>query len=483
MNAMDPLPLYRQLASHYLNAIDNGTLAVGARMPSVRTLMARHSVSLSTALQACRELEQQGVLEARPRSGYFVRARTRALAPAVEPVLHVADPAQYVGIHERVSAITARSLQADVQTNLGGACGAPELYPNEALSRTAQRVLRQKPMLFGENAPHNGEPSFRLTLAQRALTHGMQLTTDDIIVAHGCVEALNLALRAVAQPGDIIAVESPTFFGLLQILETLGMRALEIPTSPQTGMSLEALQRAAETYPELKAVVVVPNFQNPLGSIMPDATKQALVAWCEQRDIALIEDDTYSALTNDDVPLRALKAWDKTGNVIHCASLHKVVSPGMRLGWIAPGKWLARCQMLKYAQTRPNEALNQLVLADYMATPAYDRHLRRLRQHLRTQRLQVADAVAAYFPEETRLSVPSGGLGLWVELPDQISSREVFERGLDQGIRIAPGMMFSNSTRFDHFIRLSVGLPYTPEVERAIRALARIVDRMGRVAA
>ncbi len=218
-------------------------------MPSVRTLMSRHGVSLSTALQACRELEQQGVLEARPRSGYFVRARTRALAPAIEPTQQIADPAQYVGIHERVSAVTARSLQAEVQINLGGACGAPALYPNEALSRTAQRVLRQKPMLFGENAPHNGEMSFRRTLAQRALTHGMQLTADDIIVAHGCVEALNLALRAVAQPGDVIAVESPTFFGLLQILETLGMRALEIPTSPQTGMSLEALQRAAETIP------------------------------------------------------------------------------------------------------------------------------------------------------------------------------------------------------------------------------------------
>ena len=480
---MDQIPLYRQLATHYRNAIDSGTLVTGARMPSVRALMARHSVSLSTALQACRELEHQGVLEARPRSGYFVRQRSRQLAAAVEPTQRLADPAQYVGIHERVSDITARSLQADVHTNLGGACGAAELYPNDALSRTAQRVLRQHPMLFGQNAPHNGEPSFRQTLARRALSGRMQLTADDIIVAHGCVEALNLALRAVAAPGDIIAVESPTFFGLLQILETLGMRALEIPTSPQTGISLEALELAAQTYPDIKAVVVVPNFQNPLGAIMPDSNKAALVSWCERQSIALIEDDTYASLTDDDKPLRALKSWDTTGNVIHCASLHKVVSPGMRLGWVAPGKWLARVQMLKYAQSRPNEALNQLVLGEYMATPAYDRHVRRLRQHLRTQRLQVADAVGAYFPAETRLSVPAGGLSLWVELPQAISSRTVFDQALAQGIRIAPGMMFSNSARFDHFIRVSIGLPYTPEVERAMRALARIVDRLSERAA
>ncbi|WP_035059728.1 aminotransferase-like domain-containing protein [Andreprevotia chitinilytica] len=476
---MDTQPLYRQLASHYLHAIEAGTLAPGERMPSVRALMARHDVSLSTALQTCRHLENQGLLEARPRSGYFVRMPGRhALAAVEEPVPTVPDPAQYVGIHERVSAIIARGRQSPGAINLCGASGAPSLYPVEALKTAAMRALRNDPELFGAQAPPNGHPAFRSILAKRALAARINVHQDEIIVTYGCVEALNLALRAVAQPGDVIAVESPTFFGLLQILESLGMRALEIPTSPQTGISLEALELAVQTYDNIKAVVVVPNLQNPLGSIMPDANKENLVHWCEAQGIPLIEDDTYGALSNADTPLAALKAWDHSDNVIHCASINKVLAPGMRLGWIAAGKWHARVEMLKYAQSRPNEALAQITVADYMASPAFDRHVRRLRGNLREQRERMAEAVAAYFPVGTRLSVPAGGVCLWIELPGKLSSEALFNAALVEGIHIAPGVMFSNSRRFDHFLRVSCGMPWSRELDHAIRRLAAVVSRL-----
>ncbi|KAF0814815.1 HTH-type transcriptional regulator NorG [Andreprevotia sp. IGB-42] len=478
MAAMHSEPLYRQLAGHYLQAIAAGTLAVGERMPSVRVLMARHDVSLSTALQACRLLESRGVLEARPRSGYFIRKPVKAaLTPAREPLCTVPDPAQFVGVHARVSAILTRGQAATVHTNFSGAVGAPELYPYEALRNAAIRGLRQHPDLFGRAVPPNGAAVFRNVLARRVLDARINIGADEIVVTQGCVEALNLALRAVAQPGDVIAVESPTFYGLLQILESLGLRALEIPTSPQTGISLEALDLAAQTYPNIKGVVVVPNLQNPLGSIMPDSHKQKLVQWCEAQQIALIEDDTYSALGNSDVPLSALKAWDHSGNVIYCASLHKILAPGMRLGWISAGRWQARVEMLKYAQSRPNEALPQIAAADYMASSAYERHLRRLRTRLREQREQMADAIASSFPAGTCLSVPEGGLALWVEMPAQRESEAVFDAALQAGIRIAPGVMFSNLKRFNHFVRISCGQPFTREVDQAVRTLAAIVAR------
>ncbi|HSC80727.1 MAG TPA: PLP-dependent aminotransferase family protein [Chitinolyticbacter sp.] len=467
---MDALPLYRQLAEHYAQAIQLGTLAVGERMPSVRTLMARHEVSLSTALQICRHLEERGMLEARPRSGYFVLARRR-LAPAQEPTPRLPDPAQFVGINTRVSAILARGQQAAVQVNLAGAVGAPELYPSEALRQSAMRALRTQPDLFGRAVPMQGEPGFRQVLAQRALANGMQLAADDIVVTQGCTEALNLALRAIAQPGDVIAVESPTFYGLLQILESLGLRALEIPTSPQTGISLEALELASDTYDNIRGIVVVPNLQNPLGCTMPHEHKARLVAWCAARGIALIEDDTYAALSNRDVPLSTLKGLDRGGNVIHCASLHKMLAPGMRLGWISAGRWQQRVAMLKYAQSRPNEALPQLAVADFMASPAFERHLRRLRATLRTQREQLAEAIARHFPAGTRLTVPDGGLGLWIALPDGSDGVALFDAALAAGIRIAPGVMFSNSQRFNSHIRLSCGQPYTRGLDEAIRWL------------
>jgi DNA-binding transcriptional MocR family regulator len=200
------------VAGHSRQAIAAGTLAVGDRMPSVRSLMGLHEVSLSTALQACRELETAGLLEARPRSGYFVRAPSRpALAQIEEPAAGLPDPAQYVGIHQRISAILARGQHRDIKINFGGACGAPSLYPTAALRTATARALRRYPDLFGTAAEADGHPSLRAALARHALRSRIQLAPEDVVVTHGCTEALNLALRAVAKPGDVIAVESPTY--------------------------------------------------------------------------------------------------------------------------------------------------------------------------------------------------------------------------------------------------------------------------------
>jgi len=477
---MGTQPLYRQLADHYLAAIKAGSLAYGERMPSVRSIMRLHGVSLTTALQSCRELENEGWIEARPRSGYFVRQPKRAtIMPVEEPNLALPpDPAQYVGIHARVSDFIAKSRSQLVKINLSGACGAPELYPAEQLKNIALRALRRHPDMLVRTVSPGGNAHFRAALAKCAMASGVVLAPDEIIVTHGCIEAVNLALRAVTQPGDTVAVESPTFFGLLQILESLGLRAIEIPTSTITGISAEALELAIQAYRNIKAVIVVPNFQNPLGSVMPDANKQRLVELCERNDIALIEDDTYGLLGEIDESLAALKAWDRSGNVIYCASLHKTLAPGMRLGWMAAGRWHARVAMLKYAQTRDNGDWSQIAAAEFMASSAYDRHLRRLRVALRVQRERMAEAVAAHFPPGTRLTVPNGGITLWMELPHGLSSKSVFEAALAQGILVTPGLLFSNSNRFDRFLRISYGLPYSKAVDNAVHSLGRIVGAL-----
>ncbi|MBP7420200.1 MAG: PLP-dependent aminotransferase family protein, partial [Burkholderiaceae bacterium] len=349
------LPKYQLLADHCRGAIQAGSWLPGQRLPSLRALMGQHAVSLTTAMQACRQLESEGWLEARPRSGYFVRHPVKvALAPVNDPPMHrPPDAAQYVGIHAKVSEFLALGRLQRFKTNLSVARCAPELYPAEALQQAALRRLRQHPDQLVRAAPPQGCLEFREVLAQRAVGAGMRLSASDIQVTNGCTEALNLALRAVANPGDTIAVESPTFYGLLQTLESLGLKALEIPTSPRTGISVDAVELALRTTPGIKAVAVVPYLQNPTGSIMPNAHKQALLRLCQQHDVALVEDDTYSSLVDDAVfreePLRAIKSWDDSGHVLHCASLHKHLAPGMRLGWISGGRWQARVEMLKFA--------------------------------------------------------------------------------------------------------------------------------------
>ena len=480
---MVSVPLYRRIADCYHAAIECGTLAPGDRIPSIRTLMRNHGVSLTTALQACQYLESKGWLEARPRSGYFVRHPRRAsLMPAKEPSAALPpDPADYAGIHARVSEVLARSQLQPVRVNFASAICCPDLYPLESLRNGAIRAMRAAPGLISDPAGPRSGARFRAALARRALSSGIQATSDDVIATYGCTEALNLALRAVAEPGDLVAVESPTYYGLLQILESLGMRTLEIPTSPHTGISLEALELALRTH-EIRAVAVIPNLQNPLGSTMPDAHKERLVALCEAHAVPLIEDDTFGAMTSGETTLSAVKARDSSGGVIYCASLDKILAPGLRLGWMLAGRWHARVQMLKYAQTHPTVEWTQAAAADFIDSSAFDRHLRRLRARLDTQRECTAEAIATYFPEGTRLSVPQGGVLLWVELPGRLSSERLFDAALKEGIRVAPGFMFSNSDRFNHFLRINCGAIYSPEIDAALRRLGTIASELSEAA-
>jgi DNA-binding transcriptional MocR family regulator len=323
-----------------------------------------------------------------------------------------------------------------------------------------------------------GDPALRAIIARRALDAGIQIGADDIIMTHGGIEAVNLALRAVTQPGDTVTVESPCFFGLLQALESLGLRALEIPASPTTGLAIEALAFALHTHPDIKAVVVVPNLQNPLGSVMPDAHKARLVELCARAGIALIEDDPYRELADAAQPPRSLKAWDTDDTVIHCTSFNKVLAPGMRVGWINGGRWHPRIGMLKFAQSRHNEQLSQVVLAEFLETNAYERHLRRLRERLRLQRERMAAAIATSFPHGTRFTPPAGGMFFWIELPRETSSAALFEAALNDGIRVMPGTVFSNAGRFDHFIRLSSPSTDLDRADDAVRRLGRLAARL-----
>lgn len=471
---MSRTPLYQQLALHYRQAIEVGTLRVGDKLPSLRTLMQLHGVSLSTALQACRTLESMGWVQGRDRSGYVVqRPRNGGMAPkkAGAVIAQLPDPAQFVGIHEKVSRFIARRQQGGVEFDLSIAYCVPQWYPGEALRATLARSLRQYPHWLTEPPPAQPPQRFGEAIAQRALLAGMRLSPQDVLPTHGCTEALHLALRAVTQPGDVVAVESPAFYGLLQVLESLGLRALEVPASAQTGLSVDALELALTAYDGIRAVVVVPRLHNPLGSVMPDAHKARLVRLCAAQGVAVIEDDCYSELMDDGHVPRALQSFDTDGSVIHCASLHKVLAPGLRLGWIYGGRWHTRVQMLKHASSRHNAALPLHAAGEFMQSGAYDRHLHKLRAALRVQRERSASCIAKHFPAGTRIALPPGGMQLWVELPEELSATAVFEAALREGILVAPGTLFSNTGRVDHCLRINCGWPWSAQRENALRRL------------
>jgi DNA-binding transcriptional MocR family regulator len=337
------------------------------------------------------------------------------------------------------------------------------------------KALRQNHHLLGAPGSTCGNLALRNILARRALTAKTNLAAERIVITNGATEAINLALRAVTHPGDTVAVESPTFYGLLQTLESLNLRVLEVPATAHSGINLFALEQLLRGPERIQALIVIPNLQNPLGSIMPDVNKARLVQLCAEHDTVLIEDDTYGDLVDTEQPLSTLKHWDRADNLIYCASLNKTLAPGMRLGWISAGKWHDRVEMLKHTQSRGCEALSQLAVSAFMKTPSYERYLRRLRKILTQQRQQMSAAITRYFPEGTRVTNPQGGTLLWVELPRHHSSMVLFHEALKVGIQISPGDIFSNAKRFNHFVRIGCGAPYSPRIDEAMATLGQLL--------
>jgi DNA-binding transcriptional MocR family regulator len=326
-----------------------------------------------------------------------------------------------------------------------------------------------------EGAP--GLLTLRRQVARRAVEVGVALSEHDLCTTIGATEGLSLALRAVARPGDVIAVESPAYFGVLQSIAGLGMRALEIPAHPRTGIDVVALEDTLRTQP-IRAVMVTPTIANPLGSIMPDEARERLVRVTRRHDIAVIEDDVYGDLVFDGSrprPLRAFVESSVDSHVVLVSSISKTLAPGYRVGWIAGGRWHDQIVRLKYSQSLACPTLPGMAVAEFLASGGYDRHLRRLRGLLAGNVERYREAIAASFPEGTRVSSPRGGYVLWVELPPGNDALDLHESALAKGIVIAPGPLFSARQRFANFIRISAGTPWSERVATGLRTLARLV--------
>ena len=464
--------LYEQVADKMTTLIDGGTLRPGERIPSVRKLSGQLRVSISTVQQAYVLLEDRGFVEVRPQSGFYVRLRSRNLPPEPKPS-SPSPSATKVGVADLVAKVFEAARNPNV-VPLATAIPSSDLLPTKQLNRQMAWVARHN----GREAMNYdfppGNEALRRQVARRSLDWGCSLSPDDIVTTCGTMEALNLCLRAVAKPGDTIAVESPTFYGILQA--SLGMKAFEIPTHPRHGIDLDALDRAIKKN-KIKACLVIPNFNNPLGSCMSDKNKKQLAEMLGHREIPLIEDDIYGDLYFGATRPKAAKAFDKRGLVLLCSSFSKTIAPGYRVGWTAPGRFKAQVEHLKTMNTVATATLPQMAMAKFLENGGYDRHLRRLRKALAMQVQRMILAISQYFPEGTRVTRPAGGFVLWVELPKRVDSLELYRKALDKKISIAPGPIFSAKQKYQNFIRLSCGQPWSDRLEQALITLGRLAGK------
>ncbi len=463
---------YERFADDIAELIRSGVLGPGQRVPSVRYASQTHGVSPSTVFQAYYLLERRGLIRARPRSGYFVNAhapRQFSEPQALHPVSESTDV--------DVSALVFSILDSIKDPNtipFGSAFPSPELFPLQRLSRSLASASRSMDprMVVTDLSP--GNPQLRRQIALRYMVGGLMLPMEELLITNGALEALNLCLQAVTQPGDLVAIEAPAFYACLQVLERLKLKAVEIPVHPREGMDLSVLAQTLEKHP-VKAVWCMTNFQNPVGASMPEAKKQALVELLARHQVPLIEDDVYAELYYSQQAPKPAKAFDTQGLVMHCGSFAKSLAPGYRIGWVAAGRFAQKIERLKLMTSLCASMPAQAAIADYLQHGGYDRHLRKLRYALEGQQANMLAAIARHFPGQTRVSQPSGGYFLWLELPEQMDALKLFHMVLAQGISIAPGPIFSPTRRFGNCIRLNYGSPWHEGAERAMETLGRII--------
>ncbi|MFK0368603.1 PLP-dependent aminotransferase family protein [Enterobacter sichuanensis] len=463
-----PSPHYRRIAEMLRLTLSSGALQVGDRMISARKLAERECVSLPTALEALRCLEAEGLIVARPRSGYYVH-RPR-LPPRVEPSRSPSGP-----VPVTMSAV-ARSLFSSAEARLiplGAALPDPAWLPGDALQRALHSAGRRLDAHGQSYSLPPGRGDLRSKIAARAAQWGARFGADDLIITAGATQALRLALRAVCQPGDVVAIEQPAYFGTLLLLEDLGLKALEIPTDPVEGLLLEPLADAMRCH-RPAAVLASPTVQNPLGASMPVARKQELVTLLEGAGIPLIEDDVYGDLVGEGQRPPACKAFDQSGNVIYCSSLSKTLAPGWRIGWIAAGRYHTQVLQTRMAGDWAGTPLLEAATSEVLASGDYDRHLRRLKRRIAAGIRAVVARVEASFPPGTRLNVPAAGFLLWVELPQQVNALEVHRRALALGIGVSPGPLFSPGAELTHFLRLNCANEPTPRLLNAVEQIGAL---------
>lgn len=468
-------PLYLRVAAEIEQQIRAGTLRVGEKVPSIREIKKGWRVSTSTALQAYFWLENRGLIEARPRSGFYVRVPHSDLAPEPGFEPHRSVPRD-VGLDARLGQL----LQLRAGSGALQLCAAvptADFYPVHKLNQTIRQIIRENPThSCGYEFPP-GLAELRRQIAKHASRILGKSSWEEIIVTAGAMEGLTLCLRAVAKAGDVIAVESPTFFGILQLIQSLGMTALEVPTDPRSGMDLDALEHAMRRK-RVRCCMIIGNCHNPLGYILTDEVKRSLAELSKRYKVPIIEDDLFGDVAFQEPRPRTIKSYDREGLVLLVSSFCKVLGPGYRVGWVHAGRWQSTVEQLQFINTVSAPSLPQHIIARFLESGGYERHLRRVRIALADRLHMVSRAIAQYFPPGTRVTRPGGGFLLWAQMPTAVDAIAVFEKALQQKIGVVPGPMFSPTGRFGNCLRLSCGAPWSDQLEQSIATLGSIAGRL-----
>jgi DNA-binding transcriptional MocR family regulator len=467
---------YQNIAQQLVSLIDKRVLRAGDRLPSIRRATRSHQVNPGTVLRAYRDLEAQGLIESRPRSGYYVRrvlpVRRREAAAKSPPAI----PAPVVVDDLIVELVTALSRPHLISFGLD--ILNPDLLPGEDLNRAAVRAVRSSKPAGIIRGLTPGNPELRRLIALRYLDSDVGISEEEILISNGGLDAVTLCLRALSKPGDTIAIETPNAWPQLGAIVGMGLRVREIPTDPVEGVDLTCLEETFR-FRSVKAYVAMPTFQNPLGFRMSDEKKRALAKLAARYEIPVIENDRVAELYFDGARPRPVKAFDRSGHVLHCGSFATWLAPAYKIGWVAAGRYRREVEKTKILLSLYTSPACQAVMAQFLAHGQIEQHLRRLRRGLAARCEVMVDAITEEFPAGCRVTHPAGGFVLWVELPPDVDSLKLYQLAIGKGVSIAPGPMFSAQRHYRNCLRLNFGYASIQDMRSGIHTISELIGKAG----
>ncbi|CAI8856476.1 PLP-dependent aminotransferase family protein [Chryseobacterium sp. IT-36CA2] len=462
--------LYLKIANSVTEQIKSETLQFGERLPSLRSAQKLYNVSLNTIKQAYMELESRSLVESRPKYGYYV-SQTSQRKLALPSVAQMKVSEKKNTPQDLIDKVFGVISGTDI-TQFGLGIPGKSLLPVAKMKKCMIDVIKRKNDSGTNYEPVQGSEELRREIAKWSMVMEGRITEDDLVITSGAMNAVYNCLMAVTQPGDSVAVESPVYFGILQAIQLLGLKAVEIPTHPITGVDLDALKKVL---PKLSACCFVVNYNNPLGFQMPDENKKELVKMLTEHNVPLVEDDVYGNIYFGAGRPKPCKYYDEAGIVMWVGSVSKTLAPGFRVGWVAPGKFKEKIIRQKLVQTVSGPSLFSDVITDFLAHGRYDHHLRMFRKKLYANYLQIQKSVIEYFPDNTKISEPKGGFMLWLELDKRICTEDLYDLAVSQKVNFAPGRMFSQYNQYQNCMRLNYALEWTDRVESDLEKLGKMI--------
>ncbi|WP_430410558.1 PLP-dependent aminotransferase family protein [Kordia sp.] len=469
--------LYEDIAIHIEEDILNGVLQLGAKLPSVRMFSKQHNVSASTIFQAYYSLESKGLIEARPKSGYYVIYQPKKYTPSFDHSSLETTPAIHELTTDAMISHMVDLLSAKTYTHLSTARPDLSLLPTATLQKSVKSALTTLGSSILNYEHPTGNVTLRQLIAGQQIKLGKTFTAADIVITAGCTEALTLCLQATTQKGDIVISDSLTYYGIHQIIKNLGLKVIPVPIHTTTGLDVKFLKRSLEEFP-VKACLLTTNFNNPTGMSLTTDQKKELVKLITKHEVPLIEDDVYGELYFGKHRPSTCKQFDTKGFVLYCSSFSKTLAPGYRIGYAIPGKFTETVTRLKRIHSLGSSTLSQQALVSFFSKGRYPYHLKKLRHTLHTNMLAYCKLIYTYFPEDIYVVPPTGGYILWIAFPKDFDSIFLFEAAKKHKLIIAPGQIFSMNDSHTNYIRLSFSKPLTEPIEKAIQLLGTLAKEL-----